>query len=155
MNLQPAAKSRTPLILLGTIVVLVALALVLVLTRGAETPADPRSPEGTVQKYVTALLAGDQKNAALLLTPGATKDCPAGGILDEGNLRVGLVASSVSGASATVTVSISETLGSGPFGLGDGNYQDSFTLVKTNDVWLISMAPWPLLACTDTAVKTP
>ena len=60
MNLQPAAKSRTPLILLGTIVVLVALALVLVLTRGAATPADPRSPEGTVQNYVTALLAGDQ-----------------------------------------------------------------------------------------------
>ena len=91
----------------------------------------------------------------MLLTPGATKDCPAGGILDDGNLRVGLVASSVSGASATVAVSISETLGSGPFGLGDGNYQDTFTLVKTNDVWLISMAPWPLLACSDTAVKTP
>lgn len=155
MNLQPAARGRTPLILLGTIVLLVVMALVLVLTRGATSPADPRSPEGVVQSYLTALLAGDDATAISLVQPGTLNDCPSWDILDEGNLRVSLVSSTTSGTNATVNVSISNTLGNGPFDLGNSGYQDSFSLMKSNDTWVISSAPWPLLACSDAAVPAP
>lgn len=159
MEQQPAAGSRTPLILLGSILLLVVVALVVVLTRGPATLTDPGSPEGVVQSYVTALLAGDKESAAGLLSSEATSECHANAFLDagldDGNLRVGLVATTISGTNATVKVTISETMGNGPFGLGQSNYQDSFTLLKSGDTWLISAAPWPLLACSESAVNHP
>ena len=159
MEHQPAAGSRTPLILLGSIVLLVVVAIVVVLTRGPATPADPRSPEGVVQSYVTVLLAGNQNSAADLLTSDAKRECHAGASLDQGlddgNLRVWLVATTISGTTATVKVTLSETIANGPFGLGQSKYEDSFTLLKTGDTWLISVAPWPLLACSESAVNTP
>lgn len=159
MEHEPAAGSRTPLILLGSILLLVVVAIVVVLTRGTAAPADPRSPEGVVQSYVTAVLAGDTESASGLLTPEAVKECRANAMydtgFDAGSLRVGLVASTISGATATVKVTISESIGDGPFGLGQSDYQDSFTLQKINDSWLISQSPWPLWACNEPTVTTP
>ncbi|GAA1498578.1 hypothetical protein [Paeniglutamicibacter kerguelensis] len=153
MKSLPKAGNRTPLILLGITVLLVVLALVVVLTRGAGAPVDPHSPEGVVQSYVASLLAGDQEQAAALLTAQALKDCPTGANPDRADLRVALLSTKRNGAGATVLVSITETSVRGPLGLGESGYEDSFTLVPRQDSWAISSAPWPLLACSDTAVK--
>ncbi|MGL3806598.1 hypothetical protein ACSYDW_10910 [Paeniglutamicibacter sp. R2-26] len=153
MKSLPKAGNRTTLALLGATVLLVAMAFVLVLTRGAGAPVDPGSPAGVVQSYVTAVLAGDREQAAELLTPKALKDCPDGAIQDTGDLRVALQSTTMAGTGATVLVSITETRVRGPFGLGEQGYEDSFVLVPRDGGWAIDYAPWPLLACSSTAVK--
>ncbi|MFJ6418507.1 hypothetical protein [Paeniglutamicibacter sp. NPDC091659] len=153
MKSLPKAGNRTPLILLGATVLLVVLAFVLVLTRGAGTPVDPRSPEGVVQSYVASLLAGDPEQAAALLTTKATKDCPVWANPERTDLRVALLSTKFTGSGATVLVSITETRVRGPFGLGESGYEDSFALVPRQGSWAIDSAPWPLLACTAPAVK--
>lgn len=154
MKSLPKAGNRTSLILLGTTVLLVVLAFVVVLTRGVGAPVDPNSPAGVVQSYVTSLLAGDQKQAAALLTAKALKDCPHGAIHDDqSELRVALLSTKLTDSGATVLVSITETRIRGPFGLGESGYEDSFVMVPRQDSWAIDSAPWPLLACSDTVVK--
>ena len=153
MNPLPKTGNRTPLILLGITALLVASALVLVLTRGSSATVEPNSPEGIVQSYVTSLLAGDHDQAAAWLTDQAASDCPTGVSLDQPDVRVALLSSKTTGPGATVLVSITDTSVRGPFGLGGSGYEDSFTLVPRQDSWAINSAPWPLLACTGTAVK--
>ena len=106
-----------------------------------------------MQSYVASLLAGDQEQAAALLTTQALKDCPFGATATKADLRVALLSTKLTGSGATVLVSITETRVRGPFGLGESGYEDSFALVPRQDSWAIDSAPWPLLACSDTAVK--
>ncbi|PQZ92987.1 hypothetical protein CQ018_11055 [Arthrobacter sp. MYb227] len=147
-------KNRTPLIILGITVLLVLTALVLVLVRGAVATPDPRSPEGVVQSYLTAALAGDQKQATALLTPQTSKDCPVGNVINPESMRVVLVSSITAGNTATVEVSITNTSASSPLDLGNSGYTDTFTLVKQQDSWSIKTLPWSLLACeTETEVQ--
>lgn len=153
MTTLPKATNRTPLILLGITVLLVALAIVLVLTRGTSATVDPRSPEGVVQDYLALLLAGEDQQAAVLLTAHASKDCPGGAGDARPDLRVALLSTKLTGSGATVLVSITETGGRGPFGLGESGYEDSFALVQRQDSWAIDAAPWPLLACTGQGVN--
>lgn len=154
MGHRTAVKNRTPMIILGITVLLVLTALVLVLVRGAVATPDPRSPEGVVQSYVTAVLAGDQKQTAALLTPQASKDCPAGTVITPDSVRVALVSSTTAGNTATVGVSITNTPASSPLDLGNSGYADTFTLVKQQDSWVINTVPWSLLACEiDTVVQ--
>lgn len=147
MEKRTAVKNRTPLIILGLTVLLVLTALVLVLVRGASATPDPRSPEGVVQSYVTAVLAGDQKKAAALLTPKASTDCPVGNVVNPESMRVVLVSSSTSGNTATVEVSITDTPASSPLDLGKSGYKDTFSLVKQQDDWIINTVPFSLLSC--------
>ncbi|WP_269938613.1 hypothetical protein [Arthrobacter sp. HY1533] len=149
----PRDGNRTPLILLGITVLLVVAAVVLVFTRGTSATVDPNSPEGVVQSYVTLLLAGDQEQAAALLTAQAANDCPVGANPGQSNVRVALLSTTLTGSGATVLVSITETSVRGPFGVGGSGYEDSFTLVPRQDSWAINSAPWPLLACTEAGVK--
>lgn len=153
MKRLSAAGSRTPLILLGATVLLVVVALIVVFTRGAAAPVDPASPEGVVQSYVTAVLAGNEQEAAALLTTEAVKDCHVGDVFDRGDMRVTLLSTRFEGPGASVLVSITETRVSGPFGANENSYEDSFALVRRQDSWAIDTVPWPLLTCTDAAVN--
>lgn len=155
MKDNSAARSRTPLILLGVTVLLVALALVLVFTRGTGTPPDPRSPEGVVQAYVTAVLSGDRQQAAGMLGAPALAGCRASGMTDTPDMRVALLGSTIQASRATVEVLITQNPGSRPFGLGNNGYNDSFQLAKQGERWVIELAPWTLLACPDAAVPAP
>ena len=147
-------KNRTPLIILGITVLLVLTALALVLIRGATATPDPRSPEGVVQSYITAVLAGDQKQAAALLTPKASMDCPVGNVNNPESMRIALVSRSTSGNTATVEVSITDTPASSPLDLGNSGYADTFNLVRQEGRWVINTVPWSLLACdTETDVQ--
>ena len=147
MGHRTAVKNRTPLVIVSITVLLVLTALVLVLVRGAVATPDPRSPEGVVQSYVTAALAGDTKQAESMLTAQASKDCPFTNTFTPGSIRVALLSSTTSGDTATVEVSITDTPASSPLNLGNNGYSDTFTLVKHEDHWVINAVPWSLLAC--------
>lgn len=155
MGHRTAVKNRTPLIILGITVLLVLTALVLVLVRGAVATTDPRSPEGVVQSYVTAVLAGDAKQAESMLTPQASKDCPIANVFTPGSMRVTLLSSTASESTATVEVSITDTPASSPLNLGNTAYSDTFTLVKQEDHWVINAVPWSLLSCEEPTGSQP
>lgn len=141
-------ERRRTLIPVAVVLGLVAvLALVLyAMTRPAKV-WDPATPEGVVQTYVTAVLAGDTVAAADLLAPGSP--CAATD-LDRAYLsrdtRVDLVGSTVQGTQAQVRVLVA--VDPGPDPLGGNGEERTFRLTRTTAGWRIDGIPWPLYECT-------
>lgn len=102
---------------------------------------DPASPEGTVQSYVAALVAGDFETAA---TFWAEDDClPASIAPTEGapDISATLVSVDENDAEATVVIGITNNA-SDPLN-GIYEYQEWFTLVKDEGGWKIRQPSWP------------
>ncbi|MET0564883.1 MAG: hypothetical protein ABW021_00360 [Acidimicrobiia bacterium] len=102
---------------------------------------DPASPEGTVQSYVAALVAGDFESAA---TFWAEDDClPASIEPTEGapDISATLVSVDENDAEATVVIGITNNA-SDPLN-GISEYQEWFTLVKDEGGWKIRQPSWP------------
>lgn len=102
---------------------------------------DPASPEGTVQSYVAALVAGDFETAA---TFWAEDDClPASIEPTEGapDISATLVSVDENDAEATVVIGITNNA-SDPLN-GISEYQEWFTLVKDEGGWKIRQPSWP------------
>lgn len=102
---------------------------------------DPASPEGTVQSYVAALVAGDFESAA---TFWAEDDClPASIEPTEGapDISATLVSVDENDAEATVVIGITNNA-SDPLN-GIYEYQEWFTLVKDEGGWKIRQPSWP------------
>lgn len=141
-------ERRRDLIPVAVVLGLVAaLALVLyAVTRPAKV-WDPATPQGVVQTYVTAVLAGDTVAAADLLAP--TSPCAATD-LDRAFLgrdtRVDLVGSTVQGTQAQVRVLVA--VDPGPDPLGGNGEERTFRLTRTTTGWRIDGIPWPLYECT-------
>ncbi len=144
----PVRPDRTLPIILSVIAALVVIAVVVVFTRGAPEQLDPSTPQGTVQQYVTAVIDGDKSAAAEHLSPTWLDDCdPLNYGQETAQLRVSLISTTESDASATVEVNISYGPGNGPFGVSDYDYDDSFRLEKTGSDWQITVAPWEFAVC--------
>lgn len=149
-------KNRLLYVLLGVTAALVVLSVVLVLSRGTAPALDPATPEGTVQQYTQALLAGDDAGAASLLTDSSAfnEECQySRSELHAADLRLTLGSTTLGPGTATVAVSITQGAATGPFGTGESSYSESFKLTGSAGSWSILSAPWPLLACTDSAAK--
>lgn len=145
-------SDRTLLVVLIIVAVLVVAALVAVLARGAAPQYDADSPEGVVQRYVTAVMEGDFESARQLHVSHHTGGCSPVPAYVSSDTRVTLVrGADVAGDLATVTVSINDSYG-GPFG-GDSAYEDRFELVSWEDSWLITYAPWQFQVCIDQEVR--
>ena len=141
---QPAKPDRTLLAVLIVVGLLVVIALVVVLVRGAARESlDPSTPEGVVQRYAQAVIDGDDATAAEYLT-GRSDDCD---YYDSSNLRLTFDSTKISGNDATVRVSISSSYGGDPFSNYEYSYDDEFRLVKSGDSWLIESAPYEFLPC--------
>ncbi|WP_088284267.1 hypothetical protein [Kineosporia sp. A_224] len=142
------SERRRALVPVVAVVGLVAvLAVVLfAVTRPAKV-WDPATPQGVVQTYVTAVLAGDTVAAADLLAPGSP--CAATDLdrtfLDR-DTRVDLVGSTVQGTQAQVRVRVGVDPGADP--LGDNGEERTFRLTRTTSGWRIDGIPWPLYECT-------
>jgi len=147
MSATPGKPDRSLIVILGVIAALVIVALAVVFTRGEPAPLDPDTPEGVVQLYAQAVLAGDEQTAADYLSEGRLDNCDRvdPGPLD--NVRLTLVSSTVRENSADVRVSIVTATDNGPFGASEYENEDNFDLVKTNGRWLIDRAPWQLTIC--------
>ncbi len=104
------------------------------------------TPEGVVQLYLTAIIAGKNDQAASYFSSDST--CNASDIdraYVSDTLRVNLVSTSIDGNSAYVKID-ANTGASGPF---DDGYTESHTyrLTQESGKWLIEGIPWPLWDC--------
>lgn len=137
---------RTLVAIISVIAVLVTVALIVVLTRGTPEQLDADTPEGVVQRYSAAVIAGDERGAAEYLSPDAA-ECDAFESETTDNLRVSLVSTTERDDTADVRVSITTIYENGPFGIDEQEFQDDFDLVRVDGDWLIEGAPWPLNIC--------
>lgn len=148
--MQPPSgrPDRTLLVILSIIAAMVILALVVVFTRGAPTPLDPSTPEGVVQTYSNAVIAGDRDAALTHLTSDLRDNCER---VDSGmmqNLRLTLVSSKVNGDNAKVRVAVTSNPGGGTFGGSSYESDDVFILERVaGGNWKIDTAPWELTMC--------
>jgi hypothetical protein len=135
---------RTILMIGATVLALVAVAVIIVLAFGSpdveEFPAD--TPEGSVQRYLAAVHAGDDEAAAALVTERALSEmggsaypnrfhCPS----PEGR-RVRVARVERGEQRSTVYLSIQQTTGSG-LSLDRSSWEYSVRLVLDDGVWKI------------------
>lgn len=140
-------KARPNLVLavvVGVVAVLVVVAAVLASTRTSH-PADPATPEGTVQLFVTAVLDRDDAAAVALLDPslGCSVPLPDRGMSGR-RVTFAVAGTRVLGERASVEIDITE-YGSGPF--DSWSHRESYSLVTAGGRWLITGEPWPLYTC--------
>ncbi|MFC5931444.1 hypothetical protein [Cryobacterium melibiosiphilum] len=150
--MTPPRPDRSLLIVLGVIAVLVVVSLVVVFSRGEPEALDPDTPEGVVQRYSAAVIAGDETAAMGYLTPDVRDGCERFSDAQTDNLRVVLVSTTERSTSADVRVSIVASYeGNGPFGASEFASERTFDLVTVDGEWLIESSPWELAICTNGA----
>lgn len=144
---------RTLLAILIVVAAVIAVAIVVVAVRSTgATALDPSTPEGVVQAYSRAVLAGDEAEAAEYLA-GPSDDCNYYYDGEEEDLRLTLRSTVVSGDVATVkvTVTTSYGYGGGPFSSSEYSHEDAFRLVRSGRSWLVDETPYEFISCAATA----
>lgn len=142
-----ARRTRITLIALAAGVVLVTMvALIAVFTRGGAAPLDAGTPEGVVQRYSQAVLAGDSHTAIDYLAPEIAATCERTSGATE-DLRVTLLETTERGGTAHVRVLVITVYGTGPFGGDEYESEEAFDLVEVDGRWLIETTPWQLTIC--------
>ncbi|WP_024288067.1 hypothetical protein [Cellulomonas sp. KRMCY2] len=142
---RPSAVLAT---LVGVVAILAVAAAVVVANRDA--PAlDAASPEGVVQTYLEAVLAGDDDEAFDLVS--STAGCDASDVSTAylpDTLRVVVLGTEVDGDEAVVRVDVTENPGNGLFEDSGWSHEERFSLRRTGGVWQIEASPWLLFGCT-------
>jgi hypothetical protein len=144
---------RILIVLLSAIGALVVVALAVVFLRGEPEPLDENSSAGVVQRYSAAVIDGDTDTAGSYLTEGAKTQCSGKFDGMPRPSRVVLVSATERAESATVTVSIVQSAGGGPFGPSEYESEDIFSLLKVGGTWKVDSAPYTLLSFTGTPAK--
>ena len=141
----------------ATIVVLIAVSVAVVALRPGPAAFDPDTPEGTVQRYVAAVIDRDLLAARALFDAelaercdAATFDRTAQGAFGWGagsgreDLHVRLLESApLSGDRVRVTVSVERTVVEPPFGVGGWSATHVFVVAREADAWRIVSFDWP------------
>ena len=148
MSDKPPRRPRTLFLAALAAVVLVAIAgIAIALSRGEPELLDASTPEGVVQRYAAAVLAGDEEEGLQYLSPGASKGCTAPRGVPQPDLRMTLASSDVRELSADVRVVFTATGRDGPFGMSEFESSGVFDLVRSGEGWLIDSVPWELDVC--------
>ncbi len=154
MKVHTGAVTRTlrTVITIGipvtVVVVLVAAALV-ASRRDPVTYADG-TPEAAVQAYFDTLIDHDAGGAYELFSPELQSRCerPTSADIDYVTIaRVVLEEATTSNDTATVRVSVTQDLDSGPFGSGEVTNTETLRLEQVDGRWLIGDLPWPYFNC--------
>lgn len=136
--------------LITAVAVVLAVLLTLAIVIALQPPAtlDPATPEGTAQAYFRALADGDVNGAVSFFDTELAAEaerCGVGQLREVGaGLRVVITETEFREGRAYVSVEITESYGSGPFGRGSSTFDETLVMELHGDVWLISRAPWPL-----------
>lgn len=142
--------NRVLTIFVGAVVFLAVVAGLVVANR--HVPAlDPHTPEGVVQQYLQAVIAGDYPVAAELLSPSS--GCDVSDLAEAytpGSARVVLDHTAVEGDHAVVTVDVTEDSGDGPFVSSGFSHTERITVQREGGAWKITGSPWLLSSCGDT-----
>jgi len=144
-NLRTAITIGIP----STVLVLLVAAALVASRRDPVTYAEG-TPEAAVQTYFDALIDHDASGAYELFTPALQSRCarPSSAEIDYLAIaRVVLDEVTTSGDTATVRVSVTQDLDSGPFASGESTSTESLRLERINGRWLIGDLPWPYFSC--------
>ena len=141
--------------IIGAVLVLVILAIALPLLADRDDPEyPPNTAEGTVQRYIRAIIDDDADTALALLTEEAATDCLEeqmrnrlrSATYDSNRVRLGDIEER--GADAvTVTIHVTHVPEPGLFELPreGASYAYRFDLERSDDgFWLIADAEWPI-----------
>ena len=134
-------------LLIGAVVVglIVVVAALVALTRSEPTTLDPNTPEGTAQRYVQAILDGDNAAAEDLLLE---EDCDVGPrYFSDQTVRARLVDSTVDGNSAVVEVELVFSGGDPLFGGYGYEERAQIELELVEGTWLVDPDSWPYFPC--------
>lgn len=132
-------------VVVGVVAILVVVAAVVASTR-TSLPADPTTPAGTVQLFVTAVLDGDDEAAVALLDPalGCRAPLPQRGLQDA-RVSFAVAGTRLFGDRAGVEVDVTQYGSGGPFDAY--SHRETYELVAHGDGWLITGEPWPVYIC--------
>ena len=139
--------NRILALLVGAVVLLAILAGVVV-GRRTTPDLDPHTPEGVVQEYLKAVIAGNYPVAASLLSPSS--GCSARDVASAfapGSAQIVLDHTAVNGDHAVVTVDVTEGSGDDPFGASGYSHTERITVQRDGGVWKITGSPWLLPSC--------
>jgi hypothetical protein len=140
-----------------TVAVLIALSVLIVALRPAQTAFDPDTPEGTVQAYVAAVIDGDLALARSHFAADLAARCPASVFgtrtrealwwgeaerRDDWHVRL-LETATLSDGQVRVRVRVERTVASPPFDVGSMTSEHAFVLVLEDGAWRIAAYDWP------------
>lgn len=142
-----AAPDRALVIVLAVIVALVLVAVAAILLRGSPEELDPTSPEGVVQRYSVAMIAGDEATAMGMLSDRLSTGCErlSGNVASDTRITLLKTDDRVESASVSVLIRISD--GGGPLSSGEYELREAFQLIKESGVWKVDKAPYELSLC--------
>lgn len=142
--------SRGPdrVLAIGAIVVAVIVvgAALVALTRSEPTTFDPGTAEGTAQRYVQAVLDGDNATVRSLLADEGECDVTPR-FFGEQTVRARLIDSEVSGDTAVVDIELAFSGGDPLFGGYGYEEQAQLELLHTGDGWRVDADSWPYWPC--------
>jgi hypothetical protein len=142
--------NRVLSVFVGAVVLLAVVAGVVVAKRAAPE-LDSHTPEGVVQQYLQAVIAGDYQVAAGLISPSAGCDVSdVASAYDPGSARIVLDHTAVDGDHAIVTVDVTEGSGEGPFESTGYSHTERISVARGGGVWKITGSPWLLSPCGST-----
>lgn len=134
-------------LLIGAVVVglIVVVAALVALTRSEPATLDPSTPEGTAQRYVQAILDGDNATAEDMILE---EDCDIGPrFFGDQTVRARMVNSTVDGDTATVEVELVFSGGDPLFG-GYGYEEPAWiNLTQVDGTWMVDSDSWPYFPC--------
>lgn len=134
-------------LLIGAVVVglIVVVAALVALTRSEPATLDPTTPEGTAQRYVQAILDGDNTTADDLLLE---EDCDIWpNYFGDQTVRARLTDSTVDGNTATVEVELVFSGGDPLFGGYGYEERALIELERVDGSWLVDPDSWPYFPC--------
>ena len=137
--------SRIVLVVIGAVaVVLITVAIVVAIQ--PPTEFDPGTPEGTAQGYYQAILDGDEHLALAYFDEDLLASCSTYELsyFTPESARVVIAKTEIDGEGARVDVVITETWGEGPFGGGSSTFDETLTMTRSGETWVISRIPWPI-----------
>ena len=110
------------------------------------TEYDSNTPQGTAQGYFKAVNDGDEVRAESFMTGDLQKSCDGRWWYEgtETASRVVITDTKIDGNTARVEVDITVSYGDEPFGGGSYDQDETITMERVGDVWLISKPIWPM-----------
>lgn len=133
---------------LASISVVVVLLLVVAVVFALQPPTqfDPNTPEGTAQGYFQALNDGDTDLAETFMTEELRKACASEWWYfdTDATNRVVITHTQIDGDTAEIDVNIESSYGDGPFNGGSYDQDETLTMERHGENWLISEPAWPM-----------
>lgn len=139
------ARSNTVLVAIGIVVVLL-IGVAVIFSLQPPPTFDPGTPEPTAQGYFQAISDGDEDLAESYMTDDLARACSGQWHFYEmrGNHSVVITSSEIDGDTAKLRVTIRVSYGDGPFGGGSYDQDETLTMERHGDVWLIAKPVWPM-----------